>query len=1816
MNAYELMGEAAAAALEDRLRDLRPDDAVARFMLDRLTGAQVAAVVRAILGRADLAARVTIAVPEDLVAGEGLPEGVVTDARTVSFRHSDPGTAALLLANTDDDQGTSLGELTLLGAKQIIDQPRFWVESAANGLGLPPESLEVWQAALAGLTLAENWSLQQVAGYVELTRRRIEEQSEALVSALGWALPALHLPRDSGYFKGLRQKDVDQASRWKRQFEKVVADRKPLMAKQRPSRQAIEAEELRTQFDAVKGEIPPAAHADVLAFIEAPPGFGAEAAALTEHEYEADNILALFSGLRQKKTSLADETLAFFEFDQPDRLSEPEKTYLKGLRDRSIREPQDEDREFFDTHREDLAANRALRAKWDKFILGRPIECSDLLEGLLSAIERLYGQTSNTAAQPRALVIKSARRTPGQWLELNADVGRAFSVRYRGLPALMGQHVTWDTPLIFDYETAVIERAKRRKTKKYRKNESVSRASLQIKFDVSLSVGSGPSAERNAVQLIWMGQPNAIGLELPGDLVRLAQRPFVRAEVARQPVSRKGALQQVALEDVGTLQPAFGQDSGSLTPRVTVGEDVAKTFPAQCALARSAGRLSAEAAAEITEAWSKFSDRYAAAILAWRTSGVATEAFLAQARAYAELLRALGRHAATDLLRRDLWQPVLALGCVQISGAAPSAIVAPWHPMRLAATAVKLHALGGLTQHLLTTPEPNFGDSRLFFSDLRAELVHPYYPEVCVGYSGSEPVLLTASNTVNDYSLMERPVRDAAEAATDVEPAEAARQIRALVDRYIDLQPHERANLSIMLYNSDAAGLAMATVNALNSVQDQDEVQCNVLVRHRDRPRLAGVYTEMLERAEGDPDAVVVSETSRNFMSKLRIGVMLDAAGVAPDEFRPVDIAFLHDVVSRQAKLGWFRVPPGGAEPDLLDHVPARWSYRRVTAEDELRATTYLACPRQAAEGWAYLDAVAAIFSQEPTEPGVHYLPARQISFQDHEMKSMFDEVHGLAEWVATYDDLLDRRQLEALKIQVIRYRRQRTHGRNMVVSSTSELRVLHVLVRRRLDELSLGLPADRLDALARRLIDEASAISGDIVLRAAKQGVSAGELIGLVLSRALVAEEMGPDAHVAWFLLDDYAEWLGQKEQGLADILAIAVDRDTADKPVLRVVVTEAKYVSANGLGDGRRKSKLQLRHTVQRMEEALFGDPGRLDRDLWLSRIADLLLDGVAVLGSTSRLEQVRDGVRAGAVPIDMRGYSHVFVSGPAGEAADADEQDTVSDLRHGLQEVFSRESLRHLLRAYELGERLAGIRASLGPATPWDAGLARPPAPRVNWVAGTAPTKAPVDARALPPEEDEPDHEIEPEAPPARIRAYDVSAIDLPVAKPAALDAPPVSAVTPSASDSTIAPATAPGSTAPVPDAAPPPRPSGGGSELPDLVKDRAEAKGASAADLEWLETTAQKLRTALLGYSLQAKILETRLTPNAALIRFMGSDRLRVQDIEAKKSALLTTHGLRLISVSPLPGEIVVGVARPQRQTVSLFDVWARRAINRNPAGVNTSFVVGLRELDGDILYLNLGGAFGGGQSHEPHTLVAGATGSGKSVLIQALILDIAATNPSRLAQIHLIDPKMGVDYAALERLPHIQDGAVIDQGRATEVLQGLVIEMDRRYELFRTAGARDIRTFNTKVAPETRLPMVFLVHDEFAEWMLSDDYKEAVAANVSRLGVKARAAGIHLIFAAQRPDANVMPIQLRDNLGNRLILKVASVGTSEIALGQPGAEQLLGSGHLAARLSGEPAVVFAQAPFLSDDDIDAVVDAIIAGDAALLASLTAAPEPAA
>jgi S-DNA-T family DNA segregation ATPase FtsK/SpoIIIE len=370
---------------------------------------------------------------------------------------------------------------------------------------------------------------------------------------------------------------------------------------------------------------------------------------------------------------------------------------------------------------------------------------------------------------------------------------------------------------------------------------------------------------------------------------------------------------------------------------------------------------------------------------------------------------------------------------------------------------------------------------------------------------------------------------------------------------------------------------------------------------------------------------------------------------------------------------------------------------------------------------------------------------------------------------------------------------------------------------------------------------------------------------------------------------------------------------------------------------------------------------------------------------------------------------------------------------------------------------------------------------------------------------------------------------------------------------------------------------------------LVEDKSVAAGGSSEDGEWLKRITTAARSALQQLSLQAKVLDAALTPNSALLKMSGSASMTVDLVQKRRSELLTTFGLNLVSVRAEPGAVVLAIERPRRMVIDIATLWSRWRPTEAAWG-NQELLIGVRENDGSLLFL------APGSTHAPHTLIAGSTGSGKSVLVQNIILAIAATNTTEQARITLIDPKQGVDYLAFEDLPHLDGGLIDNQGVAADRLSNLVAEMDRRYVRFRGARVPNLTAFNAKVSAGERLPTLWLIHDEFAEWMLTDDYKDAVANVVQRLGVKARAAGIHLVFAAQRPDANVMPMQLRANLGNRLILRVDSEGTSEIALGEKGAERLLGRGHLLARLEGERDLCYAQVPFVDSAFADGVVNA--------------------
>lgn len=1744
MTSNELIGKVAAAYLRDLIVD---NDLLgtARYLLDCLTADQTAAVAKTILADSSLSKLVEIKLSVHFVGSHGLPSEVLTKERTTFFRNAACSKSVLLVANTGDDEEQSLKELVPIGAPQLQSHPELWVSLAAEGLPITDEQQQWWAKALQGLLEVRSFALDRLAEYVLQTRQAIQD-GQPVLFALGVAFPALHVPKDTAFFANFNQKTAGHLSKWKALYAQAIKKRACYLVKQTPTQALLLEDDLKGSFEKVRDVIPEQLHSNVTAFIQADSGWNQEAANLAQCEWEL--VKPLFDGLKREKFNLGKATLEFYDEREANLLTSDEREYLNRLSERSYTEAQEEDEEFYRHHRNELKEQPSLKAKWDRFIFGTPIETQDFLLGIALCLEWLFDQ--DMPSSKRRLKISCDRRTKKDLKELNEDAGLFFARRYRGLKALFGSRVTWDVGDLMNFEALSDQW---HKASKPYVNRSASKSALQLKFllelEVELSTGT---TETYFKQMVWKYDPNAIGTEFAGDIARLAEFPLVYCRVNREPVSGKGRFQSLDLRNVRTLYPAYGQDRGSFVATYKKENDISLTWPANLAKAQEQGLLSQPTASKLVQLFQAFCASYSGAIKGFVEEGVACNLLVKQAEDYGSLLEAICSEAKGDRNRESLLRPLLEIGTVVVDGGRVTGIVTPWQPLRLSAIANKALQAAALVKHLLTAESVFFGDPPLFFKELEAELSHPYYPEIVLGWHGKKPELLSLTDHHLDYSLHESPViNNDGYDDTNENPSETSELVVDLTKRFLALYPHERANLSVVLYNCDSARLPYAVVDKMNELhEDEDDMRCQIILRHRDGAKLRELYEKIIESSEADPDSFVSSEAAKDFMARLRIGIMADQAPVPdPKDGPPADLVFLQDVIARHAGLEWY---PEACHQALSEtFIPARWSRRRPSATDDMKSVVYLCCPVQTQEGWSFITALTTFIKGDwDNTQAKRLLPARKLDFNDPQTASIFKEIHHLGNWVVNYDELLDRRQLLNQSVKVIRYKQGVTQGRNILISSTAPLSLLRSMVLGRVKDLNLELGDAECKTLTEKFINDANEISGDIVLRAAKRGRNASELMGVVLSRHMVRHELGVNRRFGWYFLDDYATWLGQREEKIADILALSPEVNSDGKLQLAVIIAESKYIDHASLSAKCKESQKQLRDTVRRINDAVFGDPKRLDRDLWLSRFSDLMLNGIQFPANYPMdLAAWRSAVRNGECGIHMRGYSHVFVSGPS-DAPECSDLVAVAEADQSWQEVFSRARLRELVLSYWKDANPTAIRKAIASEDIWKEQVYRKPSERIQIVHRRQPEETPTGANA----------------------AMSVDAKkpeEQPTQPPTPAPTAPVKSGLPPVATAPIHPATTHWAY----------------PKVGDLFGAYSGGTQDGAADEEWLRLVESRCKGALQQFQLQSKLLAATLTPNAALLKFQGSANLTVEQVLKRRSEFLTTHGLNVVSVRAEPGVVAISIARRNRRVLHLPELW--KNWNPNCANGNHDLLIAVKEEDSSPLFLSP-------KSNAPHTLIAGSTGSGKSVLMQNIILGIACTNTTEQAKIILIDPKLGVDYFAFDGLPHLQSGIIDNQENAVLTLNELVGEMNRRYTVLKENKVSNIFDLNKKPTATERLPFLWVIHDEFAEWMLTPEYADAVSDIVGRLGVKARAAGISLVFAAQRPDANVMPMQLRANLGNRLVLRVDGEGTSEIALGEKGAERLLGKGHLAAKLEGEQSIIYGQVPFVDAAFLEQVV----------------------
>ncbi|MDB0058913.1 DNA translocase FtsK 4TM domain-containing protein [Gammaproteobacteria bacterium] len=389
----------------------------------------------------------------------------------------------------------------------------------------------------------------------------------------------------------------------------------------------------------------------------------------------------------------------------------------------------------------------------------------------------------------------------------------------------------------------------------------------------------------------------------------------------------------------------------------------------------------------------------------------------------------------------------------------------------------------------------------------------------------------------------------------------------------------------------------------------------------------------------------------------------------------------------------------------------------------------------------------------------------------------------------------------------------------------------------------------------------------------------------------------------------------------------------------------------------------------------------------------------------------------------------------------------------------------------------------------------------------------------------------------------------------------------------------------------------------AEMPstDLL-DRALDDGSSLSQDE-LNQLADLLEVKLDEFGVEAKV--TSVIPGPVVTRFEiqpapGTKASKITNIAQDIARSLAVKSVRVVEV--IEGKSVVGVEIPNtnRKMVRLTEILSSDVFNKSVSPL--SLALG-QDIAGKPIVVDL--------AKMPHLLVAGTTGSGKSVGINAMLLSLLFKSDPKDVRLIMIDPKM-LELSVYEGIPHLLTPVITDMTDAANGLRWCVAEMDRRYKLMSELGVRGLAGFNQKVAEAKaagqplfdpfkeedeieleELPSIVVVVDEFADMMMLVGKK--VEHLIARIAQKARAAGIHLILATQRPSVDVITGLIKANVPTRIAFQVSSKIDSRTILDQGGAEQLLGWGDMLYMPSGQGVPIRVHGAFVGDDEVHRVVD---------------------
>ncbi|MFD8700622.1 FtsK/SpoIIIE domain-containing protein [Kitasatospora purpeofusca] len=740
---------------------------------------------------------------------------------------------------------------------------------------------------------------------------------------------------------------------------------------------------------------------------------------------------------------------------------------------------------------------------------------------------------------------------------------------------------------------------------------------------------------------------------------------------------------------------------------------------------------------------------------------------------------------------------------------------------------------------------------------------------------------------------------------------------------------------------------------------------------------------------------------------------------------------------------------------------------------------------------------------------GIDYFEM-QVQFDQHQ--ELFTTLHGVAHWVVTLDSFIGREQIDALSnrpdVILVKPSVGKNESYTLIVSSQTGRQFVVQRLRRRLEQIGVVTSQDSEDT-AQRIYEVGRNVAPGAVLRSLGIGTTVNEVVGLVATRFVIDQQFPvPRQSVSlatWISFDEHHRWFGRGHKTRADLGRFVLTVEDDGTVRLDVLVVESKFRQAFDVGSAEE----QLNRTTDLCNDAFRSDGEvRYDRPIWLDELATAIAQASGNVLRAADLP-ARTVIGSGdhrqveAKVLDALRSEDVRLGQVRGVAVAIAAEDDQPAPAIG---SFGKHTLVRLNK-HELLDFIGALCASQDPA---DADLLVAAGDPVESVTASDTAAEPLAAgtsAGLP----------DPEEPVAPVEVAGAAA-------PATIPSPPVGGYSAAEAD-------------PVP----------------------LDGRRGGLSEEE-LRLRYNKVVDVFARHRVSVTTPETNAWqegPGFYIFRFVPEPGVTVDKLTNRRDEIFLALSL--------PSGFSIRT-RSDRGAV-LFEI---PKIDEEKYGVDAEALWQQCPVDTERLIAPLGADIEGNpvtidlsSADSPHLLVAGTTGSGKSIALDTILKGLIRYDESAL-RLRLVDPK-GTELVNFEDDPHLDGMIGMDAADAMEILEETVKEMELRYKDMKEIRTRKLVEYNAKVDETDRKPWIVIVLDEYADLTSDPEEKKSIEALLKRLTQKARAAGIHVIAATQRPSADVISTTIRSNFPAQLALRVKTATDSRIILDETGAEALAGQG---------------------------------------------------